>query len=141
MKEYTGYSLIDVVFANNINGTDFREIDEILDRGVDINYQDKYGRTPLICAARGNKIKIFKHLISKGADPFLLAGTEDIIDYCGWRANQNEVYEWLNKYDTQKYLLEKHPKLYFMFKKHKILDKKIKKEYEFLTTINNLNLI
>ena len=44
------------------------EIIELLKQGVDVNYQDRYGRTPLYRACLNNKLEIAKLLIERGAD-------------------------------------------------------------------------
>lgn len=47
-------------------------IDELLQKGADINAKDKYGKTPFLMACRSGP-GLLKFLVSRGADPFAVA--------------------------------------------------------------------
>ena len=48
---------------------DSNKVKELVDKGVDVNYQDEtYGSTPLILACQYNFVDLAKYLIGKGAD-------------------------------------------------------------------------
>ncbi|MCB2092767.1 MAG: ankyrin repeat domain-containing protein, partial [Alphaproteobacteria bacterium] len=50
---------------------DIEIIDQLIKSGVDINYQDKFGSSPLIEAVRGNQTSVVKFLLDHKADPNL----------------------------------------------------------------------
>ena len=46
-------------------------IETVLSHGLDINSKDSGGDTPLMIAARNNKMEAVNYLLEKGADPSL----------------------------------------------------------------------
>ena len=78
-------TLIDYVKLGNIT-----KVQELIDQGVDLNVQDKYGYTALIGAVSHSKYDISKLLLNAGAD-------KDITDRWGC----NALY-WANFYTDKK---------------------------------------
>ena len=69
---------------------DSNKVKELVDKGVDVNYQDEtYGSTPLILACQYNFVDLAKYLIGKGADINLQAknGYTPLIAAAGVRIN------------------------------------------------------
>lgn len=51
---------------------DIEKAQLLLDKGININYQDRYGRTPLHIAAMENETQMVEFLLANGADPHLV---------------------------------------------------------------------
>lgn len=50
------------------NAGDLAKVTELVEAGVPINSQDKYGTTPLTMAARNGEMEMVRYLVSQGAD-------------------------------------------------------------------------
>lgn len=56
------------LFFSSVANNDLNTVNQILERGFDVNLQDRYGRTPLIIASKNGYLEIVKALINEGAD-------------------------------------------------------------------------
>jgi ankyrin repeat protein len=59
-----------------------REVETLIESGVDVNSQDANGVTPLIFAAMSGHVKIVEALLAAGADP----DREDALGYTAYKA-------------------------------------------------------
>ncbi|MDY7094432.1 MAG: PQQ-binding-like beta-propeller repeat protein [Acidobacteriota bacterium] len=50
------------------NAGDLAKVKQLVEAGVPVNSQDKYGTTPLTMAARNGELEIARYLVSQGAD-------------------------------------------------------------------------
>lgn len=66
-----------LVKAVSVNNTG--EIKRLIDKGADVNGQNKYGMTPLLTAVSYSCVESVKLLLELGADPNL--GVEGYVDY------------------------------------------------------------
>lgn len=67
----------ELVKAVSVNNTE--EIKRLIDKGADVNGQNKYGMTPLLTAVSYSCVESVKLLLELGADPNL--GVEGYVDY------------------------------------------------------------
>lgn len=67
----------ELVKAVTVNDT--KEIKRLIDKGADVNGQNKYGMTPLLTAVSYSCVESVKLLLELGADPNL--GVEGYVDY------------------------------------------------------------
>jgi ankyrin repeat protein len=54
---------------DHCNKGSLRDVESILERGVDVNGADKDGTTPLMVASREGQVELVKLLLERGADP------------------------------------------------------------------------
>ena len=67
----------ELVKAVTVNDTE--KIKRLIDKGADVNGQNKYGMTPLLTAVSYSCVESVKLLLELGADPNL--GVEGYVDY------------------------------------------------------------
>lgn len=67
-KDMFKYHYPDVLIYASRKSNDINWIKSILDKGVDVNYQDEYGCTGLYYAILRNKISMIKLLVERGAN-------------------------------------------------------------------------
>lgn len=65
--------------VNAVTVNDTEEIKRLIDKGADINGQNKHGMTPLLTAVSYSCVESVKLLLELGADPNL--GVEGYVDY------------------------------------------------------------
>ena len=59
---------MELEFISAVRANNFELVKKLIDEGVDVNYQDKYGNTALIYASRQGNKEICNLLINYGAD-------------------------------------------------------------------------
>jgi len=98
--DYTGIDLIMSIENNEIENALY-----FIELGVDINYVDSNGITPLMMCVMFNKYEIFKKLIDNDADWYIKDNEdEDFIDYLNYyNSDYKEKYYNLLKSHKDKY--------------------------------------
>jgi hypothetical protein len=145
-REELNNNLIKCSEYNDIEG-----IKKYIKLGADINiiftsYSfPKY--TLLLNAVYKSDYKLIKYLLINGANPLLRSRfNRDFFFYVYQGGSSSgfktaHITDWLKKYEIQKIIIDKYPKSYLRFKYYNQLNKKIEKEYYYLTSGYDMNLI
>jgi ankyrin repeat protein len=113
-------------------------LEELYNKGADINYRYALNYTPLIIASSYNHLKIVKKLIEWGADMKLTNfQNKDFID----AAHIVDVKVWLETTEAQRLILSKDPSMISSLIRNKIIKPSIAKKYDYLINGSDLNLI
>ena len=71
------HALFHAIYCDDIESVEF-----LIEKGIDVNIRDNEYKTPLMCAAYYNRVKIFNYLLNHGADIFSMDLKYDmVIDY------------------------------------------------------------
>ena len=86
---------LNMIFKDNMD-VNFKIIEILISKGVDVNTKDILGNTPLHYAATRKDLILVKYLISNGAEiPAEKEGTKGLLEYFS-KLEQKEILECLN---------------------------------------------
>lgn len=142
---------IEAIYHGNVNSINilFKE------KKIDIKSRlstDFFNRTPIQLAIQSDNFKLIEYLFNKGADVLTVDGSGDMnfIDYVlstafslerAMSEMKEDPSEWIKTYKIQKIILDRTPEAYKTFKKYDAVNEKIKKEFAYLESGTDLNLI
>jgi hypothetical protein len=134
--------------AINVDIQNFEKIKHYVEQGANVNIISN--GSPIIHKVLFEpNFKIVKYLLTNGADPLLLSFFKEnffqtIHRYS--RVNKDvrdfkKIITYISNYDFQKLLITRNPKTYAALYKSEYINNKIKKEYNYLLTGNDFNLL
>ena len=85
----------DISIHDAAKAGDIETVKQHLAAGTDVNAKDKYGRTPLYCAARRSHKEIAELLIAKGADANAKTGVGETPMQIAYQKGHTEIVELL----------------------------------------------
>jgi hypothetical protein len=129
------------IFENDVD-----KINDLIKDGVYETIKSNKNEQNLLHAIWWGRLEIAKILIDNGADVSIVSDnskTDNIIDFMPKiRYHYPNIYTWITSYEAQKKILTKDERLFKFFIKNEIpFDPKIKDDFFYLISANNLNLL